>query len=116
MPDEPAAFVQYINTIPDDQRDLVKATRDAVIYALPELKETIKWNNLFFVYPPSENVAAIVAHKDHINLQFAKGNELDDPRGKLEGDGKQMRHIKIYSEDDIDGDYWGALLRQQFGK
>lgn len=39
--------------------------------------------------------------KDHVNLGFHHGAALSDPHRLLEGDGKQMRHIKIRNMDDL---------------
>jgi len=46
-------------------------------------------------------VCAIVIHKDHVNLQFARGTELEDPEGILEGTGKKIRHVKINNTKEI---------------
>jgi hypothetical protein len=32
---------------------------------------------------------------DHVNLLFARGTEIEDPYGMLEGTGKKFRHLKI---------------------
>ena len=39
--------------------------------------------------------------KDHVNLGFHHGAGLSDPHQLLEGEGKQMRHIKIRNTDDL---------------
>jgi hypothetical protein len=39
--------------------------------------------------------------RDHVNLGFHQGASLSDPEGLLEGEGKQMRHIKIRSLNDL---------------
>ena len=46
-------------------------------------------------------VCAIVIHKDHVNLQFARGTELEDREGILEGTGKKIRHVKINNTKEI---------------
>ena len=40
-------------------------------------------------------------YPDHVNLVFFRGAELDDPDKLLEGTGKGMRHVKIWSAKDI---------------
>jgi len=41
------------------------------------------------------------AFKDHVNVGFFRGAEIDDPDGLLEGTGKFMRHVKLRPGRDI---------------
>ena len=70
----------------------------------------MKWGNL--TYHHTKNICSLISHKNHINLQFWDGSELDDPRHLLTGTGKKMRHIRIGSADDIDPGYIKNLVRQ----
>jgi hypothetical protein len=40
--------------------------------------------------------------KDHVNIGFYFGAELEDPAGLLEGTGKRMRHVKRKPGDSVD--------------
>src|SRR5215475_10110935 len=40
--------------------------------------------------------------KDHVNVGFFRGDEIADPHGLLEGNGKFMRHVKLRPEHDVD--------------
>lgn len=42
------------------------------------------------------------AFRDHVNVGFFRGAEIDDPAGLLEGTGKRMRHVKLRPEQNID--------------
>ena len=42
------------------------------------------------------------AFRDHVNVGFFRGAEIDDPNGLLEGTGKLMRHVKLRPEQDVD--------------
>ena len=44
----------------------------------------------------------------HVNVGFFRGAELNDPSGLLEGTGKNMRHVKLRPEREIDAT---ALMR-----
>jgi hypothetical protein len=46
-------------------------------------------------------ICYIGVQKDHVNLGFLHGSRLADPQRILEGTGKQMRHIKIRSMEDL---------------
>src|SRR5215471_10604099 len=48
-----------------------------------------------------DGICYIGVMKDHINLGFIHGSELADPQRILEGEGKQMRHIKIRKTSDL---------------
>lgn len=47
----------------------------------------------------------------HVNLGFLEGARLDDPEGVLEGEGKQMRHIKIKKTEDLKKPYLRKYIR-----
>ena len=42
------------------------------------------------------------AFRDHVNVGFFRGAEIDDPAGLLEGTGKRMRHVKLRPVHNID--------------
>jgi hypothetical protein len=46
--------------------------------------------------------AYVNAFRDHVNVGFFRGAEIDDPAGLLEGTGKLMRHVKLRPEHDVD--------------
>ena len=46
--------------------------------------------------------AYVNAFRDHVNVGFFRGAELEDPAGLLEGSGKYMRHVKLRPGSDID--------------
>jgi hypothetical protein len=80
---------------------LVNTLRELVQSADPELAEEVKtgWGNI--TYSKNGVVCAVSPHKAHVNLHFYKGVQLDDPSGLLEGSGKELRHVKIRTLEDI---------------
>ena len=44
----------------------------------------------------------------HVNVRFFRGAEIADPDGLLEGSGKNVRHVKLRPERDVDG---AALMK-----
>lgn len=48
------------------------------------------------------------AFRDHVNVGFFRGAEIDDPAGLLEGTGKLMRHVKLGPDRDVDA---SALIK-----
>jgi hypothetical protein len=59
-----------------------------------------------------DNICLIVVYRDHVNLMFPRGADLKDPRGLLEGTGKAMRHVKMFSVEDVGRPGVSALVSQ----
>ena len=100
----------YIAFLDEDKRHLVVELRKIVVEAVPDVEETIKWGTL--VFQKDQIIGAIMAHKEHVNLQLWRGSELKDPNGMLEGETKGMRHVTILSKTDIKKGPLKALIRQ----
>ena len=96
-----AKIKKFFLMLPTEKRLLAMIVRDIFLSTDKKITEAIKWNNLTFVY--KGNLAFVYTYKnvDYINLGFLRAVELTDPEKLLEGTGKGMRHIKIYSEKDI---------------
>jgi hypothetical protein len=83
--------------------------------------ETLPWV-VEVVDPPSKIIAfgydvtykgllcAVAPYSNHVNLIFSRGTQLNAPEGLLEGTGKQARHVKIRTLQDIDRKILGDLL------
>jgi hypothetical protein len=48
--------------------------------------------------------------RNHVNVGFFFGAELDDPEGLLEGNGKRMRHVKLRPGASIDSAVLSTLI------
>lgn len=100
----------FINRASPTVRPVLKDLRKLVRRELPEAKEEIKWGRP--VYSMKHIVCYLAADGDHANLGFYRGIELRDPRGLLEGEGKKLRHIKVYDRTEIRRRWYGTLIRQ----
>jgi len=54
--------------------------------------------------------AYVGVFKDHVNVGFFHGAELEDPAGLLEGTGKRMRHVKLRPGRELDVTALGDLI------
>lgn len=54
--------------------------------------------------------AYVGVFKNHVNVGFFYGAELEDPAGLLEGTGKRMRHVKLRPGAPVDSAALGALI------
>ena len=60
---------------------------------------------------PSEALFSIVAYPRYISICFLTGVGLPDPSGLLQGDGKQVRHIRLSGPETIDDPAVQSLMR-----
>lgn len=84
---------EYIEGLPDWRGEAVASARDSIVGAAPDATASIKWSQpVFEAHGP---FAYIKAFPRSVNIGFWRGTELDDPSGRLEGDGDRMRHVKL---------------------
>src|SRR6185436_9503071 len=80
-------------------QEIARILRGMIRKAAQSLDEAMKWGHPCFV--GIGNVCSIMPYSDHVNLVFFRGAELDDPDNLLEGTGKGMRHVKIWTAKGI---------------
>src|SRR6478609_1194473 len=93
------------------QKKLITALRKLVKKTSPSLGESVKWGNGVWLgkeWP----VAFLHAKDDHLQFGFFAGTELSDPKELLQGSGKHVKHIKVYTLADIDEVAFARLVRQ----
>ncbi|GAA4451589.1 DUF1801 domain-containing protein [Novipirellula rosea] len=76
-----------------------------VMAAVPKATKVAKYGGTLYTLKPDEKegqFCGVFPYKTHVQLSFAKGNELADPDGLLEGGGKFRRHLTYKSLDDVD--------------
>lgn len=61
---------------------------------------------------PSEAIFSIVLYPRHVSLCFLFGAELTDPEGLLQGNGNQVRHIRLDDGSTLDKPAVRALIVQ----
>lgn len=117
----PQALTDLLRRYASDVQSAAIASRVAVIDEIGPCHETVfqvyKNNVVSILYsttekPMKDNICLVVVYRDHVNLLFPRGADLKDPRGLLEGSGKAMRHIKMFSPGDADRPGVRALIRQ----
>ena len=104
---------QFIDALPDWQRELCSQLRDLIHAADPELVETIKRRDRpYFVL--AGNVCAFQAAREHINLFLYDGAIVPDPEGLITGghDNKTARTVAFGEGDPIKRRALTTMLRQ----
>lgn len=89
---------EYIEKQKPPQREICQKLRNIILKTFPNIKEELKMGVPWY----EEGEYYIGALKDHVNLGFSIKGLSDREKGLFEGGGKLMRHIKIYSLEDLD--------------
>ncbi len=89
---------EYFARLDPPMLEISNELRKIVLAFTPVLKEQLKWN--VPTYSGKNSICSIMAHKKHVNLQIFQGAHITDVH-KLEGSGKDMRHLKFSAIDDI---------------
>ena len=91
-------------------REIAQALRALILEAVPDLRESIKWNTPN--YAKGGNVCYLASNKGYINFGFFNGAGLPNPDGLIEGTGEKMRHIKVRRPEDIRPQVFASLVQE----
>lgn len=105
-----ARVAAFIADQPKGQRDLLLACQALLDEGLPGATCAIKWG--VPVWTGNANVAGLMPYPDRVNLALFRGARLADPRGLLQGTGKDMRHVRLAAVRDLKDPAVKALVRQ----
>lgn len=101
----------------DPKRRTVFARIRTIIRSVAGIEEGIRWGNpTFWITRQGKPIYTLWLYgyprTEYVNFGFFNGTKLSDPKGRLEGTGRTMRHIKVYSTTDIDIPYFRSLVRR----
>jgi hypothetical protein len=86
---------------PPALRPITLALRALIEDTVPGAVSSIKWGMPFYTLDGGM-MCAIGAHRSHVNLILAgPPGSFEDPEGRLTGDGKTGKHLKLQSLDDL---------------
>jgi hypothetical protein len=94
------AVTDYIEQAPAEQRLIMEALRKLIHGTVKDVREEYKWSRPIFA--TTKDFAYFKTAKSHVTFGFSQASKLDDPDGRLEGTGKDMRHIKLRTMADVD--------------
>ena len=106
----PKTVDAWISEAPDDQKTQLTQLRGIIQSVAPEAEEVLKWGQP--CYKLNGLFCYLQRAKSHVTLGFQKGSSLSDPHGALIGDGKQMRHVKYRSGEEIDASVASDLIAE----
>lgn len=97
---------KYLDKLPSPQKEICEEVRNIILKTFPNLVESFK-NGV----PWYECKYYIVGLKDHVNIGFSVEGLTAEEMRLFEGKGKYMRHIKLFSPDEIDESRIVSLLK-----
>ena len=89
----------YINKAPEKQIEILELLRKLIHSSISETHEAIKWGIPVFI--KTKVFTYLRSSKNHVTLGFYNCDRINDPDGRLEGTGKNMKHLKIKTIKDI---------------
>ncbi len=92
------------------QREVAHALRRLILETGSGLQEKAMYGVPW--YRGKDYICAIASHSHHTNLEFYRGTSLRDPGGLLEGTGKNLRHVKVRTVEDVGRPALKALLEE----
>lgn len=96
-----APIYSFFQKQPPHLRGILEELRRLVEEAAPEAESSIKWGMPFYTINGTM-MCALGGHKDHVNLVLAGSPDAyADPQGRLSGEGKTGRHLKLTSLEDL---------------
>ena len=84
---------KLIQTLPYEQQATMHKLREVILKVDPTIVETVKWGSP--VYSRGRNLLSIVPHEKYANLQIWDGVSLCGKYPVIQGDGQNMRHVKV---------------------
>ena len=98
---------KYIEKQKSPQKEICEKLRKIIFKTYPDIKEEMKWG-----VPSYENGKYyFIALKTHVNLGFSLKGLSKEEMALFEGSGKTMKHIKINSLKELDGNKIVKLLK-----
>jgi hypothetical protein len=81
---------------------------------VPESAESAHavWHSLSYRHPESGYFCGIFPQADRVDVAFEFGVLLADPEGVLEGDGKQVRYLRLRHSGDLRAAVFQRLLHE----
>jgi hypothetical protein len=80
---------------------VVRGLRNLVKAVVPETKITVNsWG--IPTFEAKDPFCFYMVGKNHVTFGFHYGNSLEDPEGLLEGSGKNLRHVKLRTVEDLE--------------
>jgi hypothetical protein len=92
-------LLQDLHLLGDMQPAVVEAVRALIKQRVPAVQEEVKYGGILFT--SAVQFCGVFAYKEHVSVEFSHGARIPDASGRLEGQGKGRRHLKLRCVQDI---------------
>ena len=102
----------FFSKQPPHLRAILEDLRKLIEEAAPEAQSSLKWGMPFYTLDGAM-FCATSAHKSHVNLILSGAPDaFSDPAGRLSGEGKTGRHLKLTTLDELPRESVRGWLRR----
>jgi hypothetical protein len=110
----PTTVLDYVDALPETQRRIAERLVRLVETELPGTGAVWHGHPVWSLGPaPGKSpVCLIKAHTGHVTFSLWRGQDVDDPSGRLTPGARTMAGVKLRTADDIDPDLFAGWLRQ----
>lgn len=99
-PEKVEDFISDLHAVNPEHAGITERVRDLFTEENGKLHQDIKYGGLVF-FLEGELIGGVFPYKRHLSIEFSNGVNFTDPSSVLEGNGRQRRHLKIYTAEDI---------------
>ena len=93
---------QFLEGYDEDISALANTLRRFVVETEPGADEKLQVGWKCITYSHRKAFCSIIPHSRWVNLQFQAGASLEDGVRRLQGTGKNMRHVRVTAEAELD--------------
>jgi hypothetical protein len=101
----PREVEQLLEPYPPEVRALALAARELITHVVPDATEIADASAkvIGYGYGPGykDTICTLILSKRGVKVGIARGSELPDPEGLLQGSGKVHRHVPLQEMDDL---------------
>ena len=105
----------FFDSLEPEHRETALAAHKLLLKHAPDLQHAVKWGMAHYLFPggsmKDEEGFAIYAAGKSVNLAVGRGAELAKNHPLLQGTGKSMRHVKLFSANDAASAGVDAIVR-----
>jgi len=112
----PERFIEkHLEYVRPELRDIVLEIRNIVASVAPDATESQHSRGFSYYHkerggPVSAGICQIGIYPDHVRLGFIHGAFIPDPEGRLVGEPKYKKHLRIYHFEDAPWEYIRGLI------
>lgn len=103
-------LLEDFKAVSDEKYQVVKKVVELAQKLNSHVKLDVKYGGIVFL-TNNKLVSGVFLYKNHVSVEFSNGNELKDSSGLLEGKGKNRRHLKLFSVEDIESKKLESFLK-----